>query len=58
MEVGILGRDPATRRAHHETLLDQVRLEHVLDRAAFLADRGRKALDTDGPSVELLDNRL
>ena len=57
MLVGVARRDAAARRAHHEALLDQVRLDHVLDRAALLAERRREALDADRTAVELLDDR-
>jgi len=40
MQVGVAGRHAATLRAHDKALLNQVRLQYVLDRAAFFADRG------------------
>ena len=42
---------------HHQLLLDQVRLEHVFNRAPFLADRRSQAFDSDRAPVELLDDR-
>jgi hypothetical protein len=54
---GAARRHPTARRAHDETLLDQERLDHVLDRAALLAERRREALDADRAAVELLDDR-
>src|SRR6185295_7548599 len=50
-------RDAATRGALQETFLDQVRLDHVLERAALLAYRGGKAVDAYRAAVELLDHR-
>src|SRR6185503_3626333 len=49
--------DAATRGALQETFLDQVRLDHVLERAALLAYRGGKAVDAYRAAVELLDHR-
>src|SRR5678815_1670589 len=57
MLVGVAGGDAAARGAHHEALLDQIRLDHVLDRAALLAERRCEALDADRTAVELLDDR-
>src|SRR5262245_36267288 len=49
-------RDSAARGALQEALLDQVRLDDVLERAAFLADRSRETVDADRAAVELLDH--
>ena len=57
MLIGGARRDAAARSAHDEALLDQERLDHVLDRAALLAERRREALDADRAAVELLDDR-
>src|SRR6266567_633807 len=54
--IGQRGRDPATVRALQETLLDQERLEHVLDRIAFLADRRREVVDADRSARELVEH--
>ena len=35
----------------------RIRLDHVLERAALFADRGRDALDADRAAVEFLDDR-
>ena len=40
MPVGRQGRDAAARGALQIALLDQVGLDHILDRVALLADRG------------------
>src|SRR5690606_41039304 len=50
-------RDASARRALQEALLDQVRLEHVLDRVAFFADRRREVVEPDRAAGELLDHR-
>ncbi|RYG78107.1 Holliday junction branch migration DNA helicase RuvB, partial [bacterium] len=47
----------AARTAHQQALLDQERLDDVLERAALLADRGREALDAHRPAIELLEDR-
>ena len=48
--------DAAARGALQEALLDQERLEHVLDRVALLADRGGEVVDADRPAGEFLDD--
>src|SRR3954470_8331722 len=57
MLVGVAGGDAAARGAHDEALLDQVWLDHVLDRAAFLPERRRETFDADRAAVEFLDDR-
>src|SRR4029450_6977090 len=51
MLVGVTGGDAAGGRGHDEGLLDQIGLDHVLDRAALLAERRRETLDTDRAAV-------
>src|SRR5689334_417121 len=53
MLVGVAGSDAAARSAHDEALLDQIGFDHVLDRAALLAQRRRETLDPDRAAVEL-----
>src|SRR4029453_8065339 len=57
MLVGVTGGDAAARGAHDEALLDQIGLDHILDRAALLAERRRETLDADRAAVKLLDDR-
>ncbi len=47
MAVGGLGQHAAARRALHEALLHQIRLDHLLDHVALLAKRRRQGLDAD-----------
>src|SRR5262245_37569753 len=49
---GLRGEEPAARRPLDEPLLDQERLDDVLDRVARLADRGGDRLDADRPAAE------
>ncbi len=48
--------DAAARRALQVALLDQERLDHVLDGVAFLADGVRQVLHADRPAAEFLDH--
>src|SRR3970282_841653 len=48
--------DAAARAALQVTLLDQVGLDHVLERAAFLAERRGQRLDPDRAAVQRLDD--
>ena len=57
MQVRVARRHAAARGAHDVALLDQERLDDVLDRAALLAERGREAVDADRAALELLDDR-
>src|ERR1043165_668176 len=57
MLVGVTGGDAAARGAHHEALLNQIGLDHVLDRAALLAERRRETFDADRAAIEFLDDR-
>ena len=50
-------RDPAARGPLQEALLDQERLQHVLDGVALLADRRREVVDADRSAGELLEHR-
>ncbi len=45
--VGEVGQHAAARRALHEALLDEVRLDHVLDHVALLGQRRGDGLDAD-----------
>ena len=56
MQVRGARRHAAARGAHQEALLDQKRLGDVLERAAFLAERCRQAVDPDRAAVEALDD--
>src|SRR5262245_32280077 len=53
----VRGRHAPARRAREESLVDQVGLDHVLERALVLADRGGERLEAGGPAVEPLDRR-
>ena len=57
MRIRVAGRNPPASRAHEKTLLDQERLDDVLDRTALLAHRGRETVDTHRAAVEALDDR-
>jgi cysteine synthase B len=48
-ELIYVRRDAAARRALQVALLDQVGLDHVLDRVALLADRRREVVEPTGP---------
>src|SRR5579885_341816 len=50
-------RHSSARRSLKEAFLDQVRLVHVLQGIALLADGGRKRFNADRPPVELVDDR-
>src|SRR5690606_424742 len=50
-------RDASARRALQEALLDQVWLEHVLDRVTLFTDRRREVVEPDRAAGELLDHR-
>src|SRR5688572_31157155 len=58
-EVPVRGErgDAAARRALEVALLDQVRLEHVLDGVGFLAHRVRQVVEPYWAAAELLDHR-
>ena len=48
------GEQPAARRALQEALLDQERLDDVLDRVARLRQRRRERLDADRAAAVIL----
>ena len=56
MQVGVAGGHTPAGGAHQEALLDEERLDDILERAALLADRGRQAVDADRTAVEPLDD--
>src|ERR1019366_7151164 len=58
MLVGIRGGDSAARGALQITLLDQVRLDHILDGVALFTDSGGKIVHADRAVREFLDHRL
>ena len=58
MQVGVACRHPAAGRAHHESLLYQVGLDDILDRAPLLAQCSSQGLDADRTAIELLDDGL
>src|SRR4051812_20450968 len=47
-------RDAAARRAHEQTLLDEERLVHVLDRLGLLAHADGQRREADRTATELL----
>ena len=58
MHVRVIRRDATACRAHHETLLNQIRLEHIFDRTSFFAHSSGEALDADWTAIKFLDDRL
>src|SRR5689334_22915276 len=54
MAKSVRRQKPSARRALQETLLDQVRLDDVLDGVARLGERGRDRLDAHRPAAEAL----
>src|SRR5207237_320307 len=52
MRIGRAGEKTAAWRALYEALLEQERLDHILDGVAGLAERGRDGLDADRPTAE------
>src|SRR3982750_1279693 len=57
MVVSCYRGDAPSGRAVQEADLDQVRLDHFLDRFPVLTDRCRDGPDTDRTTVELVDYR-
>src|SRR5206468_8992727 len=57
MQVGSTRDHAPARGAHQKSLLDQERLGDILERAALVADRRRKTVDTDRAAVKALDDR-
>src|SRR5688572_9713240 len=55
--VGELRRAPPLPGARDQRGLQQVRLDHVLERVALLAHRGRDGVDADGAAFVHLDHR-
>src|SRR5690242_17635659 len=51
MAEGVAGKQTAARRTLQETLLDQERLNDVLDRVARLTERGRHRVHTNGSAA-------
>jgi hypothetical protein len=58
MAIGGQRGDAPARRALQVALLDQVGLDHVLDRAALLADRRGDVVEPDRAAVEAVDHGL
>jgi hypothetical protein len=56
MLKGCPGQHAATRRALHETLLEQVRLDDFFDDVALVAECGRDRLDPDRAARIILSN--
>src|SRR5579871_2175160 len=56
MCIGLAGRDASAGGAREKALLDQERLDHILERATLLGDRGGDAVDPDWATVELVDD--
>ena len=54
MPEGVAGEQPAARRALQEALLDQERLDDLLDGVARLGQRRRDRLDPDRPAAVVL----
>ena len=57
MQIGLAGDHATARRAHQESLLDQIGLDHVLHGAAFLAERRGHAVDAHRTTLEMLDHQ-
>ncbi len=58
MTIGTGRGDPPPWRALHIALLDQIRLDDVFDRVAFLADRGGQVIQADRPAIKALDDEF
>src|SRR3546814_9304656 len=58
MPIRLVRRHASARGADQEALLDQVRLDHVLKRAALLAQRRGQRFDADRAAVEVLDDQV
>ena len=56
--IGIRGGDSATRGALQVALLDQVRLDHILDGIALFAYSGGKVIHADRAAGKFLDHGL
>jgi len=52
------GRDAAARRALQKSLLDQIRLVDLLERAGVFAHGHGERAEADGTALEFLDDRL
>src|SRR5919106_348365 len=51
MAPGGAGQQAAARRALQEALLQEVRLDHLLERVALLGQRCREGVDADGAAA-------
>ena len=58
MAIGRAGQHAPARRALHETLLHQIRLDDFLDGVARFAQRGGDGLDADRAAAETLRDQL
>ena len=54
VQVGIAGRHAAPGRAHHEALLDQVGLQHILNGAALFGNGRGQTVHPDRATVKFL----
>src|SRR4051812_4480356 len=57
MSVSCISNHPASRRSVKEADLDQVRLDHLLDRLPVFTHGGGNRADADRPAAKLLDYR-
>src|SRR5688572_20880030 len=57
MLEGRLGRRAAARRSIEESDLNEIRLDHLLDRVFVFVDRRRDGPEPDRSAAELLDDR-
>jgi hypothetical protein len=58
MGIGQPCGHPPPRRAHQKSLLNQVRLQHILNRVTCLADRGSNVVQPDGTAIKLVNQGL
>ncbi|KAG0926324.1 hypothetical protein G6F31_018429 [Rhizopus arrhizus] len=56
--VGLVCGHAAARGAHQEALLDQVRFDHVFQRATFLGQRRGQRFDAHRATIEVIDHGL
>ena len=58
MLVSAPQRDASAGRAHHKSVLDQIRFPDILDRPGVFADRSRQSFQSHRPSSETDDHGL
>ena len=56
MGISMAGRDPTARRSQNKALLNQKRLQYILNRAALLGQCRGQTIHPHGATIELLDH--